>query len=392
MRYISIQSKVLVTNKKPLRVCYFGTYRQYYSRNQMMMAGLRINGANVVECHQTLWHGIEDRVRVVSGVWLHPSFWWRVLAAYWKLVRSFSKLDEFDVLVIGYPGQMDVFLARILSWLKHKPLVWDVFMSIYLISLERGLDKRNKPAVKLLHFLEGLALKLPNKLIIDTREYVKWFTQNYKIRSERFELVPTGADDRIFKPMGKIPSVDAKFRVLYAGTFIPNHGVMYIAEAAKYLRDESDTVFELIGTGPDLPMVQQYVRNNHLTNIVFFDWMEKDQLSKHIGQADVCLGAFGSTPQSLMTVQNKVYETLAMAKPLISGDSVAVRQVLTHAEHAYLCERANGQSLAEAIMLLKNDSSLRERIARNGYTLYEGQYNLINIGKRFYSYLVEVIK
>jgi glycosyltransferase involved in cell wall biosynthesis len=139
-------------------------------------------------------------------------------------------------------------------------------------------------------------------------------------------------------------------------------------------------------------MVQQYVSNNHLTNIVFFDWMEKDQLSKHIGQADVCLGAFGSTPQSLMTVQNKVYETLAMAKPLISGDSVAVRQVLTHAEHAYLCERANGQSLAEAIMLLKNDSSLRERIARNGYTLYEGQYNLSNIGKRFYSYLVEVIK
>jgi hypothetical protein len=52
-----------------LRVCYFGTYRANYSRNQIMIEGLRRNGVEVVECHERLWHSLEDRVQVASGGW-----------------------------------------------------------------------------------------------------------------------------------------------------------------------------------------------------------------------------------------------------------------------------------------------------------------------------------
>ena len=57
-----------VTDKK-MRVCYFGTYRVRYSRNQIMIEGLRRNGVEVIECHEELWRGIEDRVEVASGGW-----------------------------------------------------------------------------------------------------------------------------------------------------------------------------------------------------------------------------------------------------------------------------------------------------------------------------------
>ena len=77
-------------NAQPLRVCYFGTYRANYSRNQIMIEGLRCNGVEVIECHETLWHGIEDRVQTASGGWLHPSFVCRVARVYWRLL----KLDE----------------------------------------------------------------------------------------------------------------------------------------------------------------------------------------------------------------------------------------------------------------------------------------------------------
>src|SRR4030065_2574063 len=133
-----------VDNNIPLRVCYFGTYRENYSRNQMMITGLRLNGVIVDECHETLWHGIEDRVRAASGGWMRPSFWGRILSTYLRLIRHYLQVGDYDVMMVGYPGQMDVFIARILTWLKHKPLVWDVFMSIYLIAVERGLDKRNR--------------------------------------------------------------------------------------------------------------------------------------------------------------------------------------------------------------------------------------------------------
>jgi glycosyltransferase involved in cell wall biosynthesis len=384
--------KVLVVNNHPLRVCYFGTYRENYSRNQMMIAGLRENGVIVVECHETLWRGIDDRVRVVSGAWLKPSFWWRIIVTYWRLLKNYLQVGDYDILIVGYPGQFDVFLARILSWIRHKPLVWDVFMSIYLISVERGLDKRNVFSIKLLHLLEGTALRLPELLILDTSEYVRWFEQNYRISPERFRLVPTGADDRIFFPLPHSTSVDGKFRILYSGTFIPNHGVMYIVEAAKLLGDEPLILFEFIGNGPELEKAHQFVINNRMTNVYFTEWMEKDQLPQHISQADVCLGAFGTTPQSLMTVQNKIYEAIAMGKPLISGDSPAIRQVFIHGQHIYLCDRASGKSLADAILALFGDSALRERIARNGYHLYKEKYDLLHNGKLFTTHLGEIVR
>jgi glycosyltransferase involved in cell wall biosynthesis len=381
-----------VSNNRPLHVCYFGTYRENYSRNQMMIAGLRLNGVVVTECHQTLWHGIEDRVRVVSGDWLKPSFWWRIVSTYWRLLVSYRRIGDYDVLVVGYPGQFDIFLARILSWLKHRPLVWDVFMSVYLISIERGLDKRSRFSINLLRLLEGTALKLPDLLILDTSEYVRWFEQNYGISSGRFRLVPTGADDRIFSPLPKELLANSKFRIAYAGTFIPNHGVMYIVEAAKLLENESVIEFEFIGNGPELKKVQDFVFDNHLMNVKFIEWMEKDQLIQRIGQADICLGAFGTTPQSMMTVQNKIYEAMAMGKPLISGDSPAICQVFTHGENIYLCERASGRSLADAILELYKDESLRERISQNGFQLYKEKYDLLNNGKRFVEYLSEVLR
>jgi len=311
---------------------------------------------------------------------------------YCQLIKSYLRMGDYDILVIGYPGQFDIFLARILTWLKHRPLVWDIFMSIYLISVERGLDKESKLAINLLHFVERIALKLPDLLILDTSEYVQWFTQNYGVQTERFRLVSTGADDRIFTPLPKNTAQDGKFRIVYYGTYIPNHGVLHITDAARLLKNEPMIEFELIGEGPELVKAQQFALENQLTNINFINWMEKDRLIQEIARADICLGAFGTTAQSLMTIQNKIYESLAMKKALISGDSPAIRHEFTHGEHIYLCERANGRALADAIMVLWKDPILREKIAINGFIYFREKYDLLNNGKRFKAYIQEFVR
>ncbi|MCB0186670.1 MAG: hypothetical protein KDE31_20530, partial [Caldilineaceae bacterium] len=70
--------------------------------------------------------------------------------ALYRLRRYWAMRHAYDILVVGYPGQVDVYLARLLSWWQGKPLVWDVFMSIYLIAVERGLDRQSGLAVRLL--------------------------------------------------------------------------------------------------------------------------------------------------------------------------------------------------------------------------------------------------
>jgi len=376
-------------SQKPLRVCYFGTYRAEYSRNKSMITALRSQGVEVIECHETLWHGIEDRVQTASGGWRSPAFWWRVVRAYLNLLRCYRQCGEYDVLMVGYPGQFDVFLARILSLLRHKPLVWDVFMSIYLVALERELDSRSRFTINLLRRIERIALRLPDLLIQDTAEYVTWLHETHGISKERFRLVPTGADDSIFQPPHTVPK-KSDFTILYYGTFIPNHGVRYIIEAARILSEHSEIHFELIGQGPEQRLARQLTREYKLKNVTFTDWLGKFELVARIASADICLGAFGTTPQSLMTVQNKIYEGLAMAKPVLTGDGPAICATFEHKKHIYLVPREDGAAIANGVLTLQANPDLQKRLSDEGYRLFKERYNLKALGSLAAAHLQEV--
>lgn len=354
-----------------------------------MIEGLRRNGVEVIECHEPLWLGIEDRVQAASGGWIRPAFWLRVVRVYYRLLRKYRTVGDYDVMVLGYPGQLDVPLARILTWLRGKPLVLDVFMSIYLIAQERGLTERSPLTGRLIYFLEKLACSLPDLLILDTEEYVAWFHQVYSIDPSRFRLVPTGADDRIFRPMPQ-EKKDGLFRVLYYGSFIPNHGVRYIIEAARILQDDPDIHFELIGDGPEKPLAMALAQQYNLTNVTFENWMDQEELVRRAANADVILGAFGTTPQSLMTVQNKIYEGLAMGKPVITGESTIVQK--TVGKVIYLCSRADPFSLAEGIRTLKSAPDLRKRMGTEGYEIFVARYNPERIGYILRTSLIKMLK
>lgn len=382
-------------NKRKLRVCYFGTYRGNYARNVIIIDGLRRAGVEVVECHEPLWHSFEDRERVASGSWASPEFVKRVSRAYTRLVLRYLHMPkDFDAMIVGYPGQFDVLLARVLSWLSGKPLVWDILMSIYLICVERGLEQRSPFTVRMIRLAEGLACHLPDLLILDTRAYMSWFCDNYGIDPDRFRQVPLTADERAFDPsLGQAARRDPQiFRVLYYGTFIPNHGVPYVVEAARLLADRPDVRFELVGEGPQKEHARALAERYGLRNVAFTGWLNKPDLVRRIAESDICLGTFGDTPQSLMTVQNKIYEGLAMQRPVITGDSPAVREVLTHGEDIFLVDRSDPRSLAEAIVAFRECPERAERQAARGRRHFVERFSISHTARRFSAHLDELVR
>lgn len=353
-----------------------------------MVDGLRRNGVEVLECHVTLWHGVSDRVATVEGGWLHPAFLVRLVRAYAGLLRKYRQVGDYDVMIVGYPGQLDIYLARLLTWLRRKPLVLDVFMSLHLIATERGLVGRHPLAGWLLQCIERLAYRLPDLLLQDTRAYVDWLCTTYGLRPERFRLVPTGADDSIFSPSEVGRHAEApSFLVLYWGTFIPNHGVEYMIEAARVLRDQTDISFELIGDGPSREDAVRLAQAYQLTNVVFLGFLDRESINTRAARADLCLGVFGTTPQSMMTVQNKLYECMAMAKPLISGDSPTMRAQFEHGREVYLVERESPEALASAIMTLYHNAELRQSLSMHGYQSFASQYAPKALGRQTMGHL-----
>lgn len=366
-----------------LRVLYFGTYDRHYSRNRILIDGLRLAGAEVVECHVPLWSGTDDKVRAASGGLLDTLR--RALCAYAALIRAYWPLrHSYDVMVLGYTGQFDVFLARALTWLAGRPLALDVFISLYLTTFERGL-----PAQRLLRWIETIAYRLPDLLLVEAAEYQKWMVKTFRLHGKQFFTVPLGADSRRFAaPPPRSP--DGVFRVLYYGKYIPLHGVEYIICAADLLRAFPDIVFEMVGRGPTRAGAERLARELGLERISFTDWIEPDQLLEYVGRADVLLGVFSNSVQSMCIVPNKVYEGLALGRPVITGDSPTVRDRLQHRENAYLVERCNPRALADAILELRADPELRARLAANGRRLYETRYTPTVLGHLLLERLIEL--
>lgn len=355
-----------------------------------MIAALRKAGVEVMECHETFWHGIEDRVATVSGGWLKPKFWLRLIRTYSRLLRKYRKVGGYDVLMVGYPGQFDVFLANWLRKITKKPLVWDVFMSIYLVAVERNLHHQKHSAVNWIKRVEGRALTLPDMLIQDTQAYVRWFHETYGIDEARFRLIPTGADDTVFKPLEALRPNNNVFQVLYYGTYIPNHGIDKIMAAARLLQPNENIRFYFVGEGPEKDKAVSYAQIHKLTNVSFGSWMEQTDLMALAARSNLCLGAFGDTPQSLMTVQNKIYECMAIGKTVLTGDSIAVRENLIPNEHILVCERT-AEGIAVAILEASDNPVLCSAVGNNALKLFNGSYSILALGERLKCHLMELL-
>jgi glycosyltransferase involved in cell wall biosynthesis len=315
----------------------------------------------------------------------------RVLQAYATLLRKYWQIDNFDVMVVGYPGQFDVYLARILTWLRRKPLVWDTLMSIYLVSIERKLDQRSPVTVWALKWVERIACRLPDLLIIEGPEYRDWFYHTHNVTPGRFRMVLLGADDDIYHPLENPRNGENCFTVLYHGSFVRSHGIPTILKAADLLQMDPKIEFIFIGTGPEEKQAVRLAKQWGLKNVSFLGFVDMDELVRLISQADICLGVFGDTTQSMMTIQNKIFEAMAMGKAIITSDSLALRASMTHGKHIYLCERGNRQSLVDAIRDLKCDASKRQRLGENAYQLFRERFNTENIGRSFAKHLYELV-
>lgn len=355
-----------------------------------MIEGLKRSGVEVIICHEPLSRSTEERIGLTRGGWKRLHFLFHALKVYLRLLFQYFSVGNYDVMVIGYPGLFDAFLARLLSFLRGKPLVWDVFMSVYLVALERKLDQDSPFTVNMLRRIEKSALRQPDLLIQDTTSYVEWLSSTYGVLAEKFRLVPTGADDRVFFPQKVEVVTTNDFVVLYYGTYIPNHGVQVIIKAAHILEKDPPIRFMFIGQGPDQPLAEQLAKELHLSNIIFVDWLEKSELTQYIARANLCLGAFGDTPQSLMTVQNKIFECLAMRKTVVTGVSVATQEAFLNDIHLAMCERTP-ESLAATIRQLRNNPEHCQQLADAGWKLFHEHYDLQHIGLKFSTILQELI-
>lgn len=348
-------------------ICYFGTYEEAYPRNQIMLKALKHLGHNVNECHVSLWKNKIDKSGELTGIRRILYFSYDLIVVYLKLFFKYLSVKPCDVVFVGYLGHLDVLVLQFFNFImfRKRKLVFDTFISLYdSMVTDRQMIHDHSIMANVAFWIDKLACKYSDLVILDTNAHIAFFNETFSVPYGKMTRIFAGADDDYFYPRSGELS-DRICMILFVGKYIPLHGIEHIIGAAELLKTNSDISFTLIGKGQIYSAIRNLAYDKHLNNIVFIEWVEYDRLPDYIAAANICLGVFAGSKKTSRVIPNKVFQAMAMAKPTITGRTVASLEILRDGENALLCNVSDPASLAESIIKLKNDKQLQLRLSYN---------------------------
>ena len=336
-----------------------------YSRTRIVHKALQEQGVEVVGCFPP------DR-----SFKHYPKLIWRAA----RLARS------CDLILVGFYGQI---ILPFIKLLTRKPILFDMYIATYHTMVhDRGKARDGSLKAQLYKISDIISCRLSRRIVLESNDHIRECVRLFGERTEKFRRVFLAVDDRVIYPRNGQKKTE-KFLVHFHGEYAPFHGVSTILKAADLLRDQP-VHFQIVGRGITYDADRDLARRLDLRNVTFIDPVPYETLADLMADADLCLGIFGDNPRTLRVVTNKVVETLAMAKPLITGRNEPVQELLTHGQSAWLIERADPQALADAILKLREDETLRRKIAEGGHRVFLDNCTLNVLGSEFKKLLQEM--
>jgi len=341
-----------------VRVAYFGTWERGYPRNDQVIAALESAGVDVDLVHEEMWAGTHK-------FGLTPTVFPRLARAELRLARA-AVPEDAEAIVVGYPGHFDLWSAK-----RHRrPVVFNAMVSLYDTFVE---DRERFPdgslPARTLRRLDRSAFRAADLVVSDTQANADFMRELAGVGEVAVCYV--GAEERLFRPAWQRRE---KFHVLFIGKFAPLHGVNLIVEAARRL---PDVAFRVVGTGQ-----VTHALDSPPSNVKHVPWVEYERVPDEYARAGCSLGIFGTSGKANRVIPHKTFQALAVGTPVITADTVAVRELLTDGRDSLLVERTP-DALAEAIVAIRDDAALAERIGAGGRATFEREASEAVLGVRW---------
>ena len=346
-----------------MRVAYFGTYERRYPRNAQVISALRRAGVEVVEHHEPVWEGQEQKWQL--GVGALP----RLAAAELRLLRA--RAEEVDAVVVGYPGHFDLPAAR--RFARGKPVVFNPLVSLSdTIVADRGRFRAGSLPARLLEAVDRRALRAADLVVADTRAHADFLATLAGLRREQVAVCFVGAEERLFGPPW---APEEPLTAVFVGKLIPLHGLETILEAARLA---PEVPVRVIGSGQLAPLL-----DDRPDNVEWVPWVDYECIAGELRRAACALGIFGTSEKALRVIPNKAYQALACGVPLVTADTEGARELLTDGVDSVLVPPGDAEALAAALRLLTSDRELAGRIARHGLETYRRRASEEVLGLRW---------
>lgn len=184
------------------------------------------------------------------------------------------------------------------------------------------------------------------------------------------EFVPRDRDDSLRGELGISPD---DFVVAYVGTIGMAHGLSHVAEAAEATAGEG-VRYLIVGEGAEKSSLVEAVRARGLANVTFLDGQPRERVPATLAASDAVLVHLRDDPVFQSVIPSKIFEAMAMAKPIVHGVRGESAGIVRRADCGLTIEPEQPLELAAAVRALMNDPVMRKRLGENGRRAAEREF------------------
>ena len=337
------------------------------------------------------WIHVSKSKSIISRLLNYFSFVW---SSYWRG----RKMKAFDYLMVESPPLFLGYSAMKLSKKLNAKLIFNV-SDLWPESAEKLGIVTNKRLLKLAYNLEGKCYSKAHLITGQTQGIVDDISKRFQ--NKNVYWLPNGVDttfynsDKIEKSTFRKDHdfQESDLLLFYGGILGHAQGLEVILKAASLLSEKKKIQFIIQGTGPEKEKLVEMKIKLNLKNVHFLNPVPKSEMPQVLKAIDVAVVPLKKLDLFQGAIPSKVFEALAMKKPLLLGvDGEARKHFIEKANAGMYFEPENEIELANCALYLSENSEELKKMSENARYYVSEHFDRTKITLQFLSKINSINK
>ena len=297
-----------------------------------------------------------------------------------SLLMGMFGTGKFDYVFCESPPLFLGITAYILKVIKGARLIFNV-SDLWPESAEKLGLVTNRYFLGMAAYLERFPYRKSFLITGQTRGIVSNITSRFPQKNVFW--FKNGADAAELESIENDPCLREKlgfnaddFLLLYAGILGHAQGLEVLLQAAKQLSSKPAIKFLIMGSGPEKEKLVRMKEAESLGNVFFFDSRPKTEVIPYIHASDAALIPLKRLDLFKGAIPSKIFENLALKKPILLGVEGEAKELLIETGKAGLAfVPEDAADLASRVLYLYTHPQERKQFGINGYEYLQKEFN-----------------